>query len=576
MMYEQMNDMSDLDLLTPDETPRREIKPAPSRFKESGDHRLNDSDLSLTDSLIPEYDQVINRYKSLSQDGEKVEREYLKLCQFVQRQQKQWQQQQYQIKFTEKENAQLSKELAITKNKLKSSLLEVEAKVERCLSMEKQLEEMHEAFELMSEIVFDEDIDVSAPRRAQIAEIQNSFKRNVKVTYDSDASTLGTASRNTTHGESLVSVSEPESELNGAYGDLYTNVTTRKRRAKEWVSTVPVPSARTAPPRPALPPKRPSSPAGNVFNSPIKSSIRQSPSRSLKKCSFVEEPSFVADFITESEEIYTAGTPPKEPKRETEILPAVDGVPVELVLYISALSNKLGHHDLYVTSPETEEVLIIDQMKQIVRNLERDETELFRELNMKTTNVLCQLVKDFFNDNSEKLLNAQSPMMQSLMQAVRCCNDEAIKNLLKTLPGKKQVQLAFLIRHLQSAVDAGRLPGELAGAFGNVIVSQGCNNRNDPKELTEKLILIGAQFYNQMMDTAILGSETDEQSTEEFNSDFTPEDYHYSSMLGTVKTSGPPASSSSPAGARWKKMIEERKHKLLANCDIKLFTSPKM
>ena len=99
-------------------------------------------------------------------------------------------------------------------------------------------------------------------------------------------------------------------------------------------------------------------------------------------------------------------------------------------------------------------------------------------------------------------------MMQSLMQAVRCCNDDAIKNLLKTLPGKKQIQLAFLIRHLQSAVDAGRLPGELAGAFGDVIVSAGSNNRNDPKELTEKLIRLGAGFYKELMDTAILGSET--------------------------------------------------------------------
>ena len=36
------------------------------------------------------------------------------------------------------------------------------------------------------------------PRRAQIAEIQNSFKRNVKADYDSEASTLGKISRDTT------------------------------------------------------------------------------------------------------------------------------------------------------------------------------------------------------------------------------------------------------------------------------------------------------------------------------------------------------------------------------------------
>jgi hypothetical protein len=573
MMYEQQNDMSDLDLLTPDDTPRRDHKMAPTRFQ-SGDTRLNDSGPQsvLGDSLIPEYDHVINRYKLLSQDQGKVEKEYLKLCQFVQHQQKQWQQQRYQIKFVEKENSQLTKELNATKNKLKSSTLEVEAKVQRCLAMEKQLEEMHEAFDLMSEIVFDDDGDVSAPRRAQIAEIQNSFKRNVKADYDSEASTLGTISRDTTREQSLVSVSEPESELNGPYGDFYTNVTTRKRRAKDWVSSVPVPSARCAPPRPALPPQRAPSP-NNEFNTPIKSSIRQSPnSRNSKKCSFVEEPSFVADFVPESSEIYTTETPPKDNQPLSGILPAVDGMPAELVLYISALSNKLGHHDLYVTSPETEEVEIIEEMKKMVRNVEKDENQLFRELNTKTTNVLCQLVKDFFHDN-EKLINGQSAMMQSLMQAVRCCNDDAIKTLLKTLGGKKQIQLAFLIRHLQSAVDAGRLPGELAGAFGDVIVSAGANNRNDPKELTEKLILIEAEFYIKMMEIAII-DEGDDQSTEYSNSENPSDDYHYSSMLGTVKTSAPPPST--PSGARWKKMIEERKHKLLANCDIKLFTSPKL
>lgn len=31
---------------------------------------------------------------------------------------------------------------------------------------------------------------------------------------------------------SVVTASEPESELNAAYGDMYTNVTSRKRRVK--------------------------------------------------------------------------------------------------------------------------------------------------------------------------------------------------------------------------------------------------------------------------------------------------------------------------------------------------------
>jgi hypothetical protein len=51
-------------------------------------------------------------------------------------------------------------------------------------------------------------------------------------------------------------------------------------------------------------------------------------------------------------------------------------------------------------------------------------------------------------------------MMQSLMQSVRCCNDSEVKRLLTALSVPKQLQLAFLIRHLQSAVNAGRLPGK--------------------------------------------------------------------------------------------------------------------
>jgi len=112
---------------------------------------------------------------------------------------------------------------------------------------------------------------------------------------------------------SIITASEPESELNGPYGDLYTNVTTRKRRAKEWISSVPVPSARSAPARPAFPPTFPRSESPTEFT-PIKSSIKQSPIkqsplRNSKKCSFVEEPSFVEDFIPQSQEIYKTESP---------------------------------------------------------------------------------------------------------------------------------------------------------------------------------------------------------------------------------------------------------------------------
>ena len=58
------------------------------------------------------------------------------------------------MKHLEKENMQQSKDNLSLRNKLKQTETEIEAKVDKLLSLEKQLEEMHEAFELMSEIVF--------------------------------------------------------------------------------------------------------------------------------------------------------------------------------------------------------------------------------------------------------------------------------------------------------------------------------------------------------------------------------------------------------------------------------------
>ena len=80
------------------------------------------------------------------------------------------------------------------------------------------------------------------------------------------------------------------------------------------------------------------------------------------------------------------------PPKVQKIL-AVDGVPTELTLYVSALADKLGHPDLYVTSPETEEVVEIEEMKKMVREMKNDERTMLSQLDSKSTNVLCQLVK---------------------------------------------------------------------------------------------------------------------------------------------------------------------------------------
>ena len=110
--------------------------------------------------------------------------------------------------------------------------------------------------------------------------------------------------------------------------------------------------------------------------------------------------------------------------------------------------------------------------------------------------------------------------MGAMMLSVRCCNVVEIERLVQTLKPLKQLQLAFLMRHLQSAVDAGRLPGELADAFGTVLVSPGARNRNDPKELCEKLILLDAQFYVTMMEAASVKRVQDDERSRSHGSPY--------------------------------------------------------
>ena len=71
------------------------------------------------------------------------------------------------------------------------------------------------------------------------------------------------------------------------------------------------------------------------------------------------------------------------------------------------MANKLNHHDLYVTSPETEEVEVIDNIKKLLRNGEYDDEEMLDHLWMQSTNVLCQLMKDFFDDSKVKIFEAE-------------------------------------------------------------------------------------------------------------------------------------------------------------------------
>ena len=53
--------------------------------------------------------------------------------------------------------------------------------------------------------------------------------------------------------------------------------------------------------------------------------------------------------------------------------------------------------------------------------------------------------------------------------------------------------------HLQSAVENGRLPGELSCAFGSVVVGAGFRNKNDPRELIQKLIELDGNFFDEIL-----------------------------------------------------------------------------
>ena len=63
------------------------------------------------------------------------------------------------------------------------------------------------------------------------------------------------------------------------------------------------------------------------------------------------------------------------------------------------------------------------------------------ELASKSTTVICQLVKDFFLEKTDKILNGGDEIFSNMLQAVRCCNDQYLMSLFKELPENKQFQL---------------------------------------------------------------------------------------------------------------------------------------
>jgi len=156
MYYEQLNDLSDEGGLTPSES----HTPRDTRARTFSSEAFTSPRCEEISNLLPEFDRICNNYKELSADQAKVERGFLNLCELVQRQQKQWAHNTQQVKFLQNENSRILKELSHTSKKMIQYESEIEAKVEKCTELEKQIDDMQEAFDLMAEIIYD-DPDMS-------------------------------------------------------------------------------------------------------------------------------------------------------------------------------------------------------------------------------------------------------------------------------------------------------------------------------------------------------------------------------------------------------------------------------
>ena len=96
---------------------------------------------------------------------------------------------------------------------------------------------------------------------------------------------------------------------------------------------------------------------------------------------------------------------------------------------------------MYVKTPDTEDLGTISNAKRCIRNSEYEADTILDDLDQQSTTVLCQLVKDFFIDNKDKLLVGGDELFENMMQSVRCCNDQYLMTLIKSLPTEKQMQL---------------------------------------------------------------------------------------------------------------------------------------
>jgi len=476
-------------------------------------------------SMVTEFDKLQKLNRQLTDDATTIEKRFYTICQKFQAEKTEWKNEQIRMNNIERENVHLRKEV----NRLTKQYQRVKCNHEKLLASNKQLEsrveEQETIIEHMRDIVFNDTSEVAGHRRAALHDLtqrstmnQSSMMQSEQVTEELKHPVLSDAE---------------SSDLNQAYGEYFIS-----SRGAARDNYPPIPSGKSP-----------------QLKSPIpsgKSPLSKSPmklAKMAKKSKFENESFIVTDNVY--------NTPTKQQKgHKFKMVTASELIPTELVLYISALQDKLDHPDLYIKTPDTDELGTIESIKKRLRNGNFNESEevMLRELGDESTTVLCQLVKDYFIDSGSALLVGGDEQFENMLQSVRCCNDPYLMTLIKSLPLAKQTQLAFLISHLQSAVEAGRSTGELACCFASVIVESGSTrNQNDPKELIQKMIELLPSFYRAI----VTGEKSDEAAQ--------------TSSVGSMLGPGMDLTKTS----EWKNLIKEKQKKLLQKLDSgKLFKMP--
>merc|ERR1712106_901413 len=432
-------------------------------------------------SMVTEFDKLQKLNRQLTDDATTIEKRFYTICQKFQGEKTEWKNEQIRMNNIEHENVHLRKEV----NRLTKQYQRVKCNHEKLLASNKQLEarveEQETIIEHMRDIVSNDTSEVAGHRRAALHDLTQRSTMN--------QSSMVMQSEQVTEELKQPVLSDAESsDLNQAYGEYFI-------------------SSRGHPPIPSG--KSPQ------LKSPIqsgKSPLSKSPmkvAKMAKKSKFENESFIVTDNVY--------NTPTKQQKGlKFKMVKASELIPTELVLYISALQDKLDHPDLYIKTPDTDELGTIDSVTAI--------------------------------------LIGGDEQFENMLQSVRCCNDPYLMTLIKSLPLAKQTQLAFLISHLRSAVEAGRSTGELACCFASVIVESGSTrNQNDPKELIQKMIELLPSFYRAI----VTGEKSDEAAQ--------------TSSVGSMLGPGMDLTKTS----EWKNLIKEKQKKLLQKLDSgKLFKMP--